>query len=138
LKKEEVIGPDDFYQIKENDPSLIRVQVQDTAPDQKNVTIDSFNLIHLQGKKVKEFEYLPQGEIFLKSLAEKSSGSFIISDLSQMNTDLDKISLKTDILVQESSVTYQPLYQHKGILVLVAYLALLAFFLKSRYTYFED
>lgn len=80
-----------------------------------------------------EFQNLPLGEKVFQAIAENSDGSFTRSSLQNLTQDLDKLPIKDQnyrikTVYRESSILNDP-----RILLLMLFLMLATFYLKSRY-----
>ncbi|MFC1669444.1 hypothetical protein ACFL20_03575 [Spirochaetota bacterium] len=131
LQKEASIKIGDSYAIQKTDSPLLSVRVEN-----KGVLVDKYNLINFVERDWNEHALVPLGYKFLKEFSNSGGGSFIISKNNNFKSLLNKIKLKKPVLIAHRNIVKEPIYMDKKIQLLLIFLALLSFYIKSKFIEF--
>jgi hypothetical protein len=129
IVKETVLKPSNPYVIQETDNRLLNISIE-----QNGRIVDKYQLLNHHERKWHEHSFLPMGKEFLQSFAEKGGGKFIEADKSTIGNALESIKLADPVFVSEQKEKESPIFEHKAILLLFLYLAIMSFYLKGRFT----
>jgi len=125
---EETMTPDAPYQLRKDDSRLLSVKIMYGGKP-----IDEFKLVNIQEKRDNEFAFIQNGKPYLQKLADKGGGAFIESGLTNLEKKLGKAKLRNAVALSGKKLVQAPLWQHTGLLLLLLYSVLAAFYFKSRY-----
>ena len=123
-----ILKPSGTYVFQESDSRMLNVSLE-----QDGRIIDKYMLLNYHEKKWHEHSYLPMGKTYLQNFAKNGNGAFVLSDKNELEPKLKHVVLRNPVVISEQKETLSPLYEHKGILLVLLYLGISSFCLKSRY-----
>ena len=129
ILKDIALNPAGTYAFQESDSRMLNISLE-----QNGSIIDKYMLLNYHEKKWHEHSYLPMGKNYLQNFADKGNGAFVLSDINSLESALKRVHLKSPVIISEQKDTRSALYEHKFVLLLLLYLAISSFYLKSRYT----